>query len=117
MAFPTFSPTYRPSAGPSNYHTEPRKLRAQFGDGYDQTVREGINAVRKQVRLVWSTLTIANANALTGFFESASNEVFYYTLPDEGVPRKWEALSWDRDFTGGALGSVSVELRERFDPD
>lgn len=116
MPSPTFTPPYAPSANGTSYHEEPRVLRAQFGDGYDQTLPDGLNALRMQARLVWSAIPISAANTIVGFLRANKGAVFYYTLPDEGIARKWEVMSWDRDFSGGVIGTVTAELRERFDP-
>ena len=70
-----------------------------------------------QTRLTWSGLPAGPINAMLGFWRAHRGVPFYYTLPDEGVPRKWEAKAWDRDFRDGLIGSVTVELMERFDPD
>lgn len=117
MSFDTFTPPYRPSAGPSNYHEATRLLEAKFGDGYAQTVPDGINNLHMQPTLVWEALTMAEANAIVSFFRTHRGAPFYYTLPDEGIARKWIAKEWDRDFRNGTIGSVAVVLEERFDPD
>jgi phage-related protein len=117
MAFDTFSPAYKPSAGPSSYDWQPRIRTAQFGDGYKQTAPDGLNADPMTVRLAWSALPMSAVTALRGFFASHVGLVFYYTLPDEALPRKWCAIGSSRDFQHGALGTFSVDLEERFDPD
>lgn len=117
MAFDTFTPAYKPSAGPSRYDWEPRLLSVQYGDGYKMTTPDGLNTNPMRVQLAWAVLPMAAVTALRSFFDGHVGVVFYYTLPDETLPRKWQALRWGRDFAHGALGTFSADLEERFDPD
>lgn len=117
MPFPTFNPAHKPSAGPSSYDWEPRAITAQYGDGYKMTAPDGLNTNPTRVRLGWAALPMASVTALRSFFDAIPAGVFYYTLPDEALPRKWQALRYGRDFAHGALGTFSVDLEERFDPD
>lgn len=115
MAFDTFTPPLRPSAGSTDYQWQPRVLTAQFGDGYKQTTPDGINANGMRVRLTWANLTIAQATTVRSFLDAHVGLVFKYTLPDEGIARKWQALSWSKGWENGLLGSLSCDLEERFD--
>lgn len=117
MAFDTFTPPLRPSAGPTDYQWQPRLLTAQFGDGYRQTLADGLNPNPAKVRLVWANLTTTQATTIRSFLEAHVGAVFYYLLPDEGVARKWQAMSWSKGWENGMLGSFACELEERFDPD
>ena len=113
MAFDTFSPPVAPSQ-PLNINAQPRVLKANFGDGYVQTAPNGLNASPLQASLAWTLRTQAEQQAIDAFANSHIGVTFYYTLPDETVPRKWQALSMRRTQNATTWG-YEMLLDEHFD--
>lgn len=107
----TFSPPIDPSSGTK---TKPvLKLKeADFGDGYTQTTRDGLNWIRLVTTLQWDILTQAQADAIEAFFMNQGGDTpFYYTLRGD-IVRKWTCKDWDR--TRGEVNKVSATIRQDF---
>ena len=64
MAFPTFTPPVPPSPGTAN-KPKVKLLKAEFGDGYTQTTRDGLNHVRRTLSLKWEFLTPTQAKTIS----------------------------------------------------
>lgn len=114
----TFNP---PKAPTYNYksQTVTRIRRSDFGDGYSQRSGDGLNAVQKKVDLTFVGLSTFEADAMDAFFaEQGGYRAFFYTLPDEGVPRKWISTpeGWAKEPVGPGKWQFSVQLEEAFDP-
>ena len=57
-------------------------LLAQYGDGYEQRLQDGINTRGLTVTAIWGALTHADADTIVAFFEArAGVEPFTYTMP------------------------------------
>lgn len=114
MALPTFVPPYLPSPGTSTT-PEIKLKKAEFGDGYTQTTRDGLNHLRRVVELTWAVLTVEQAAAMESFFVArGGDEPFYYALSDD-TTRKWtcETFSRVRDHPN----SITATFRECFTPE
>ena len=113
MAFDTFSPPVAPSQ-PLNLDFQPRLIKANFGDGYMQTAPDGLNPSPLTASLAWNLLTQAQQEAIDAFYRAHIGVTFYYTLPDETAPRKWQAQSGRRTQNATTFG-YELLLGERFD--
>jgi phage-related protein len=112
-----FSPAVDPSANGTTRTTNAAVNIAQFGDGYSQRAKDGLNAVSRQVALQWSRLTQEEAADLDSFFESkGGSEAFLYQIPGDSVQRAWITSGpWRNGYEYGTAGSFSVTLQEVFD--
>lgn len=91
---------------------------AQFGDGYEQRVVDGINATPRSVSLTCAILTASEKTTLVNFLKARGGwDSFYYTLPSESTPRLWvcDDSVKTSSVDGGVLWDVSFSLREVFD--
>jgi phage-related protein len=114
MPFPTFTPAVPPSPG-TETDREIKLKTAEFGDGYSQETRDGINHIRQVVTLNWEVLTIEQAAAIEDFFHArGGDEPFYYALSDD-VTRKWTCKTFKRRREGP--NSVSATFKQSFLPD
>jgi phage-related protein len=99
MALDTFTPPVPPSPGTKTKFT-PKLRKVEFGDGYTQVTRDGLNHLRRQVPLTWEALTIAQAQALEDFFVGKGGDTpFLYALSDDSV-RQWRCEDWERERNG-----------------
>lgn len=114
MTWNTFAPPIPPSPGTTD--TPEIKLKtADFGDGYSQETRDGINWIRKVVSVTWDTLTVAQATAIESFFRTQGGDTpFYYALSDD-MTRKWTCKVFSR--VRSAPNTYTATLRESFFPD
>jgi phage-related protein len=95
MALDTFQPPVAPSPGTQKQY-KPRLKQADFGDGYTQPTRDGLNHIRRVVPLKWTTLTETQAKAIEDFLiEKGGDTPFLYALTDD-VTRQWRCEQWNR---------------------
>ncbi|QIG69085.1 minor tail protein M [Rhizobium phage RHph_N1_15] len=95
MALPTFNPPIAPSPGIGR-KVKYNILEAEFGEGYSQPTRAGINHRRRELTLAWEVLTDSQAWAISDFLDERGGDLsFYYTPPRESAPVKWSCREWD----------------------
>ena len=92
MAYNTFAAPVNPSFGVSK-DCELQSLQLVYGDGYEQSVADGINVNRRTLTVKWDMLTIAQAATIEAFFVSQNTVPFNYTLPGEST-LVWRCLKW-----------------------
>lgn len=113
----TFTPPLPPSPGLTD-EPEVKLLEAEFGDGYTQTTRAGLNHVRSVVALNWDLLTTNEAEAIVTFFKNKGGDTpFLYRVPGTDTAVKWTCRKWTKkavEATAGNLWSVTATLREDF---
>jgi len=116
MATPTFVPPYEPdtqSASPN----QPRINEANFGDGYSQRTRDGLNARQDKPTWHWSALSVAEYEAMDAFFGALGGaDPFWWTPPDEAMPKKFVCKKWDKGFPAGGRRSLTATFEQVFDP-
>lgn len=122
MAFPTWNPLAKPQLG-SGFKDDEIILEAQFGDGYRQTLPDGLNAQFVAGDLSWNGITSAELTDLLEFWaEHGKAGRFYWTIPGESAPRLFaftspfarSQISEVRN-DGTRLYSTSVSIEQRFD--
>lgn len=63
--------------------TKPKVLFAQFGDGYEQRLADGINTLEETFQVSFNTRTKEEIDDIVAFFENkAGVTAFTYTIPD-----------------------------------
>jgi phage-related protein len=101
--FPNISPDTK-----SKRNRSARVLVADFGDGYAQSSADGLNTAIETWDLSFENYNIDDVNTLTAFLD-AQNSVksFYWTPPDETVPKLWRQ---DGDYSVSFIGPVTRTL-------
>ncbi|RWB95531.1 MAG: phage tail protein [Mesorhizobium sp.] len=113
MALETFVPPVPPMPGTRN-KPELKLLKAEFGDGYTQTARDGINHMRRTLSLRWEKLLPWQKDEIIGFLEArGGSEAFYYTPSNETNPVKWTCEDWDDTRSNDGM-DVTAVLRQSF---
>ena len=91
-----------------------RVRRAQFGDGYSQSVPDGINHISQEWPLTivgrWSTVGPAVA-----FLESHVGESFQWT-PPRGTASLWQCDEWEIKNEGADVYTVTATFQQTFSP-
>lgn len=115
----------RPSQS-SRVSVQPRMLRAQFGNGYSQRAKDGINNSPLRYQVVFAnrkpSLIKEVKDFLLGgssFYNREAHEYFYMKAPApfDASFRKWVLVGeCEVSFGSGALQSISFNLEEVFDP-
>lgn len=114
MSVETFVPPLTPSPGTSDA-PEIKILKADFGDGYSQAARAGLNNVRRVVTLKWDVLPAAQANEIIAFFfDHGGSDPFLYTVPGETTAILWTCESYQEGFAAFNYRSITATLRQSF---
>lgn len=108
--YATFNPPVRPKTSASTA-TVKTKSNA-FGDGYEQVIADGLNAVREELTLTWPALSFAQAAVIRTFFKAQKGAPFLWALPGE-VAKKWRCVEWPCTFETG-LCSMTAKFTEVF---
>ena len=114
MSLDTFYPPVAPSPGTSR-KPELDILKASFGDGYGQSVPNGINHQRQVHNLRWDVLTEGQANAIESFLEAKGGyRAFLYLPHGASAPIAVTCEDWNREFQAAGLSAFTAVFRQSF---
>ena len=90
--FPSITPTYG-----SSKSSAPKVRQVQFGDGYAQVIRYGLNQNPKSWSLKWE-ISETDADTIETFLDAraADGATFDWTPLDSTTSYKWRCLSWNK---------------------
>lgn len=95
--------------------TEPRVLVGQFGEGYSQRTRDGINTMGESWELTFNARTRAEHDLLLAFFRSlGGSDSFDWTSPT-GTAGRWIARPWGATPVTSVANTVTVTVDQVFD--
>jgi len=104
--------TWNPRYGASVENT-PRVRRAQFGDGYQQRVGDGINTLKRK----WSVsfkLDLAEMDAIDAFLKATEGELSFDWTPPNGPAGTFIVLTWNRSSDDG-YDTITATFEETFE--
>lgn len=114
MPLDTFTPPVSPSPGTSR-KPELKLIESEFGDGYTQSVGDGINHMRRVFELKWDTLKQAQADTIESFLESKGGATpFLYRHANTAAPIKVTCKEWNRTDLAAGQCSFTATLRQSF---
>lgn len=114
MALDTFDPPIPPSPG-TKRKPRVRLLEVEFGDGYTQTTRDGLNHIRRTLSLEWELLTPTQAAEITDFLEEKGGDIpFLYQPSDDPAPLQWRCKDWDDTNGKGGWRKVKATFEQDF---
>ena len=107
----------------SKFTFTPNYTETQFGDGYKQVVKNGINAVDSAFTVTFDGLEENKANAILHFLDFKANcedggdlqNAFYVpSLPpyDDTIKRAYMAKDWEDTLVSYKIHDISIELEE-----
>ena len=74
---------------------KPAVSRYEFGDGYTQRVKNGLNSTPEGQNVVWELLTLAEKDTLVAFLKQhAGVTAFTWIPPGETVARQYTCGEW-----------------------
>ena len=112
----TFNPVPKPSPG-STFEREYRAQVAQYGDGYEQRVADGIQTRRLKGTLEWPVLGETERDTLVAWFDAHPSWVSWlWTIPGESTPRLWRVETISENTTGPRRRALTVSIVEVLDP-
>ena len=116
MPLQTFTPPRPPQIG-SSVQRSPRMRLAQFGDGYEQSTPDGLNADRQVWSLVWNALPHAEADLVDAFLEARGGaEAFWWTPNGASAAIKVKCRQWRRE-EGQIVDRITATFRQDFSLD
>lgn len=102
----------------TQFSYEANIIKAQFGDGYEQRVPNGINYKRDLINIVWQNISLAQRTTIINALATARYGADYltYTPPGESTAKKFvQEGSWQSQTLGGNTYTMSVPFRQVFD--
>jgi len=111
--FPSITPDY----GASKEST-PKIRRIQFGDGYEQRIRFGLNQNPKVWSLSWTNITETEADTIEAFLdERASDGASFDWVPlGETTSYRWVCEQWTKTIPYNNRATISANFRQVFEP-
>lgn len=107
---------WAPQLGPSNGSGSFRQLTAQFGDGYQQNVGDGINNEVQSHDLTFIG-NAARTTAIRDFLRAhRSGQAFYWTPPLESAPLLFKVSGWRVTPQGAGNYTISTTFQQVFKP-
>lgn len=92
-----------------------RVLKTQFGDGYQQRARDGINNLAREWSLRWEALTAAELATITDFLEArAGYQSFNWTPPAGATAYMVVAETWNTSLENAGVYNLDVTFAQVF---
>ncbi len=104
--------TYVPAYG-ARLQSTPRVRSAQFGDGYQQRVADGINSNRRVWNLTFSK-TQSDIDTILNFLEGEAGVTAFTWTPPRGSSGSWVCPEWGNAVNDGydQLTATFIEVFE-----
>jgi phage-related protein len=102
----------------SSRKSQPVVRTVQFGDGYQQRLKYGLNQNPKEWDLRWTAKSTADADAIEAFFDARAddNAAFDWTPLDDTTSYKWVCSQWNREFNYANIHTITATFRQVFEP-
>ena len=100
--------------------TKPKVLFAQFGDGYEQRLADGINTLEETFQVSFNTRTKEEIDYIVAFFENkAGVTAFTYTIPDSNnsgeTAIKVVCSTWNKTWAYGDYYSATATFKRVYE--
>jgi phage-related protein len=96
---------------------KPRVRVAQFGDGYQQRVADGINTATDRWSLTFAVRDDVEATAILDFLRArGAFEAFNWTPPTESTPIAVVCREWSRTFDRHQQNTISATFDRVHEP-
>jgi phage-related protein len=100
---------------PATQISQPRVRRVQFGDGYEQRLRYGLNTDLKQWDLVFENRTDSERTEITSFLSArGAVEPFNWTTPF-GATNAYVCDEWQAEHAGYNRNTITARFRRVID--
>lgn len=110
--FPAITPQY----GASKL-SNPRVSQVQFGDGYAQVIRYGLNQNPKEWSLQWE-VSETDADTIETFLDAraADGATFDWSPPEDSNTYKWRCFSWSKSIPYTNRARIQAVFIQYFEP-
>jgi len=113
-AFPT-GDNYTPSIS-SRKGQSARVMVAEFGDGYNQRVADGLNSIRAVYSNIWRGIPTTDGQVIIDFLEARLGaESFTWTDPTTQATIDVVSVEWTRSPVSEQYETITAEFKQVFD--
>lgn len=105
--------TWQPLTGAKVAYA-PKVRTAVFGDGYEQRVKDGLNANPRTWNLTFKD-GVTNINAILAFLKARGGAESFTWVPPDAVEGKFICSQWDMEYQTG-VSTLSATFKEVFEP-
>ena len=101
---------------------QPRVLKVQFGDGYEQRIQDGINNLKQQFSVTFNNRPKAEIDDIVAFLNNkAGTTAFNFTYPDSNAGGgettiKVVCEDWSQRYSYDEFYSASMKFRRVYEP-
>ncbi len=101
---------------------QPRVLKVQFGDGYEQRIQDGINNLRQEFSVTFNNRPKAEIDDIVAFLNNkAGTTAFNFTYPDSNAGGgettiKVVCQDWSQRYSYDDFYSASMKFRRVYEP-
>lgn len=100
------------SAGTKKY----RIIKAQFGNGYQQRGKDGINNKMASWNVLWENVTETEMDTIVAALDATNGTTnLTWTPPDEATDKKWIVSGYNINPLSGSIFTVTASLEQIFD--
>jgi len=110
--FPAITPTYGAAKT-----SQPNMRQIQFGDGYSQVIRFGLNQNPKTWSLRWE-ISETDADTIETFLNARADDgaTFGWTPLDSSTAYKWRCFAWNKSLIYKNRVSLKATFIQYFEP-
>ena len=96
--------------------SKPTVSMAQFGDGYSQRIRKGINNLNENWKLTFTNNNLVTSAAILAFFVARDGvESFYWTPPGEATQYKVLCSEWSTEYSSHISRTIQATFTRVYD--
>jgi len=102
-------------------NNKPRVFVANFGDGYEQRIANGINSLEQTIDVAFTTRPKADIDDIVAFFESKGGVTnFNFTLSDSNAGGSEETIkvvcdTWDQTWVYDDYYTLNAQFRRVYE--
>jgi len=102
-------------------NNKPRVFVANFGDGYEQRIANGINSLEQTIDVAFTTRPKADIDDIVAFFESKGGVTnFEFTLSDSNAGGSEETIkvvcdTWDQTWVYDDYYTLNAQFRRVYE--
>lgn len=111
MATFTYTPSFEATEA-----SKPRVRTTQFGDGYRQSVRFGLNTNPKEWSLTFSNRTDTERDQILAFLDARGGVESFDWTPPRGTAGKYVCEEWQTTLSNCNNNQIRATFREVFEP-
>ena len=111
MATFTWAPSFEATEA-----SRPRVVKAQFGDGYEQAIRFGLNTNPKEWSLVFEGRTDTEREEILAFLEARGGAESFDWTPPRGTAGKYKCEEWQVTLQVFNYNNIRATFRQVFEP-